>query len=184
MKSLFELIPLLIGNVFYVFIINIYEPVAQSSLYFSFWIILTLSEIGLNAMSQCITLLGGDNFNITFVTLAGIYLFAMVLSGSFVMHFEMPYIYQMLSVFSIPRFIFESSLLLLFGFGRCREKEVNIVLYNMNFHDDDYFFSIGMILFNIVLYRSLALYVLIRRVNPVENRRKRIARIVQHKTKI
>lgn len=184
MKSFFETIPLAISNVFFVLLVNIFEPVVNSSVYFSFWIVLTVAQQGVIGMGQSITLLGGKNFNLIVIALAGVYVFTMLISGSFVSLSEMPYIYQALSTFSVPRFTFASSMLLLFGFGRCQEKEVNIFLYSMDFHDADYLPSIGMLAFNAVFYRSLSLYLLVCRLSLLENRKKRVARIVQHQAEM
>lgn len=180
MRSLFEMIPLMISNVFYVCLINIYETIVQSNVYFSFWLILTLAQLGISALGQCITLISGPNFSLTVVVLAGTFIFTMVIGGALVPFSQMHYIYRLLSTFSIPRFAFHLPILLQYGFGRCQEKEVNLALYMFDLTDADYLPSIGMLLMNLVIFRLLSLYLLIRHVNTLENRMKRNARIVQH----
>lgn len=71
-------------------------------------------------------------------------------------------------------------MLLQYGFGRCANNEPNIVLHTLNIDDADYFRNIGILLLLILFFRALALFLFIRRLNPIENRRKRVARIAQH----
>lgn len=175
MKIPFEMTPLVISNVVFVCIVNIYEPVVQSSIYFSFWFVLTLAQLGLVSLAQCITLLCRQNFSLAIIALSGTYVFTMVIGGAFVPFDEMPYIYKLLATFSIPRYTFQSAILLLFGFGRCQGQYVSSVLYSMNINDADYLSHIFMLLLNILIYRSLALYILIRCANPDENCKKRDA---------
>ncbi|KAH9407387.1 hypothetical protein TYRP_012943 [Tyrophagus putrescentiae] len=114
-------------------------------------------------------------FVLAIIALSGTYVFTMVIGGAFVPFDEMPYIYKLLATFSIPRYTFQSAILLLFGFGRCQGQYVSSVLYSMNINDADYLSHIFMLLLNILIYRSLALYILIRCANPDENCKKRDA---------
>lgn len=184
MRSFFEVIPLIICNFIFVLIFNIYESVATSSLYFSFWLVLTLAQFGFCAVSQCITLLSGPNFSMAIVVLSGTFFLTIVVGGAYVPLSQLHYVYQMMSFFSIPRFSFHIPMLLQYGFGRCVGKEVSSMLYMLELDDQDYLPNLGLLLFNVVLYRLLALYLLIRQVNPVENRKKRVARIVQHQVEM
>lgn len=176
---------MLISNVFFIYLINIYEPVVQSSVYLSYWLILTLAQVGFVAMGQSLSLLVGQkNFNFSVIFLSGAYVFTCVVGGAYVPLPQMHYIYRMLSLFSIPRFAYHLPILLQYGFGRCRDKEISSMLYMLDLHETDFMPNMGMLLLNILLYRSLSLYLLIRQVNKVENRKKRVARIVHYQEKM
>ena len=69
-------------------------------------------------------------------------------------------------------------MILQYGFGRCRPKEIQAILYSMSIEDADYYVAIRMLIFNLTLYRVIAICLLIWRVNPIENRQKRISRIL------
>lgn len=71
-------------------------------------------------------------------------------------------------------------MLLQYGFGRCGANEIQVMLYVMNLADDDYYHSILMLFFNLILYRCIAFCLFYSKVNPVENRRRRLARIEKH----
>src|SRR5699024_296842 len=78
----------------------------------------------------------------------------------------------------------EATLLLQYGFGRCRPKEIHAILYSFSLEDADYSRAIRMLLLNLVLFRLIAVWLLIWRANPIENRRKRVSRIGRYREKL
>ncbi len=47
-----------------------------------------------------------------------------------------------------------------------------------------YAFNLGMLLLNCVLFRLLALWVLVRRANPIDDRRKRVERLEKYRKRL
>lgn len=184
MKSIFEIIPLIITNFVYVYIIDIYDPVVRESLYWPLFNLLTLASIGYIGLAHCCILLFRGSFMGQMLLLICIYVFLMILSNFLIPITKMHYIYQFLSHFGLSRYILELFTLLQYGFNRCQPREVQGVLYSMSITDADYYPDILMLVFNVILYRLFAIYLFIRRVNPIENRQKRISRISQYREKV
>ncbi|KAH9390456.1 ABC protein, sub ABCG [Tyrophagus putrescentiae] len=175
-KSVIEVPPVLITNALFVAIVNIYDSVlgwkessGSSGLFWPLWRLLTLSQMGSLGMGACFAMAGGKNghrsLTAPVIVLCGTCLTLMVVSNNLVPIGEMHYVYQLLSWFSIPRFTYETVSLLVFGFGRCkRGEEVSAMLYTLSLSDEDegdYYRNVGILLCNVLFYRSLALYLLI-----------------------
>ncbi len=193
-KSVIEVPPVLITNALFVAIVNIYDSVlgwkessGSSGLFWPLWRLLTLSQMGSLGMGACFAMAGGKNghrsLTAPVIVLCGTCLTLMVVSNNLVPIGEMHYVYQLLSWFSIPRFTYETVSLLVFGFGRCkRGEEVSAMLYTLSLSDEDegdYYRNLGILLCNVLFYRSLALYLLIRKVGGSKNQ-KRTFRVLQH----
>ena len=178
-RSLFEIVLIMITNFFHVMIANIYEPVVHSSIYLPLWALLTLAQLGYVSLGQCFTLLGGKNFTNTSIILCGTCFVLIIIGNTYVPIGEMHYLWQALSQVSLIRFTFENTMLLQFGFGRCKgSKDQNAILYTLNVDDSDYYRNIGMLILNVIFYRAVVFYLLVHRLNTSSNRQKRAARIV------
>lgn len=175
---------MVITNFVYVAIINISEPVSQTSIYWPLCLVLTLSELAYISMGHLFTLIGGKNFTLILLLESSVYIFLIDIGNAYIPVPQMHYIWQILSTFSIPRFTFETAMLLQYGFGRCANNEPNIVLYTLNIDDGDYIRNIAMLILLILFIQTLSFCMLIRRVNPIENRQKRVTRIVYHQEKM
>lgn len=171
---------MLLSNVFFIYLINIYQPVVKFSLYLPYWLVLSLAQAGYVAMGHSLSLLVRQNFNMTVILLSGAYVFTAVVGGAYVPLPHMHYVYRIFSLFSIPRFAYHLPVIFLFGFGRCEENEISSMLYMLDLHEGDLFSNFGMLLFNIIFYRFLSLYLLVKQVNSVAGRKKRTTRIVQY----
>lgn len=94
------------------------------------------------------------------------------------------YFYKFLANFSPLRFGFEGLLLLQYGFNRCHSdrKEIQIILHQFGIvNDEEYFYTcILMLVFNIIFHRFITFLVLMIKMNPYNNRRKRSERILRH----
>ena len=56
-------------------------------------------------------------------------------------------------------------IILQYGFGRCAPGQIQAMFYMMRLSDDDFGYCIQMLLFNLVLYRVVAMCLLYARVN-------------------
>ena len=90
------------------------------------------------------------------------------------MYDRMHYVYQILAHFSIPHFAFEAALLIIYGNGRCGEREVQVLLHAMSLTDEYLYSCFAMLTVNLVLYRVVAIWLMVKRVNPPEDRRMRM----------
>lgn len=179
MRAIFEIVPLLPLICIYVYICNIYESV-QAGIYWHLVLVLMLSIIATQAMAYIFFIICNLNLIIAMVTGIGTYLTLLLLSNLFINLKHLHYFYQLISLISLPRFTLESLFLLEYGFGRCSPRQIQPVLYWMNLTDDDYFFCIAMLIGNLILYKVVALWMLIEKVNPKENRRQRVERITSY----
>src|SRR5699024_4482102 len=95
----------------------------------------------------------------------------------FLVYGRMHYAYQLLAHLSIPHFSYEAALLLVYGFGRCGHRQIHSLLYVMELTDEYLPECLGMLIMVLVFFRIVAIWLLIRAVNPLENRRTRLTRI-------
>jgi len=93
------------------------------------------------------------------------YLVLILLSNYFIPLKNLHYVHQLISMLSIPKYAFEAIALLEYGFGRCGPREIQVVLAWMDLQDEDYFTCIAMLAFHVVLYRSIAFWLLVRKAN-------------------
>lgn len=90
----------------------------------------------------------------------------LLLSNFFVNVHRLSIFYQIVSYFSISRWAFEAVLLLIYGFGRCKENvEVHPVLKWLQLEDDDYLTCILLLLLNCVVYRAISFCLLVLKTN-------------------
>lgn len=179
MKSFFEILPLIPIIMFYVYICNWYEDI-RPGIYWNFVYIFLLGAIAFQGMGHVFAIFSNGNITVLIVLSTTVFFFFTLLSNFLLTYSRLHYIYQFISNFAISRFIFEAVMLLIYGFGRCSKNEIQQLLYTMTINDYDYYHCIVMLIFNIFFYRILAIYLLIWKANPVENRRQRMARIVDY----
>lgn len=92
----------------------------------------------------------------------------LLLSNFFVNVHRLNIFYQIVSYFSISRWAFEAVLLLIYGFGRCKENvEVQPVLKWLQIEDNDYFNSILLLLLNCAVFRVISFCLLLLRTNSL-----------------
>lgn len=72
---------------------------------------------------------------------------------------------QLLSNITLFRHTLEGLLLRVYGFGRCRDREVQPILEFMDLTDADYPVILLKLALNLLLWKGLALYLLVRKVN-------------------
>lgn len=155
---------------------NLYESI-RPGIYWNIVFLFILATVAFQSMGQMFTLLSRGNISLLIITSVSVFLFFVLLSNFLLLNYRLPVFYQWLSNFAISRFIFEALILLQYGFGRCAEKEIQVTLYTMKIADDDFYHCILMLVFNMIIYRLVAFYLLYCKVNLGENRSKRLERI-------
>lgn len=171
-NSAYEIVFISVVNVFYVLLIDIYSPVLGPSTYWSLLFLFNVTVLAYQGVAQCVTLLAGEQSltmqnNLLICTTV----MQILLANSFIPLKRIHYIFRLASNFSVIRLLHENVILLLYGFGRCRRRQVHAFLYNMEVEDEDYGHNVIMLLGNLLLFRSISTYLLMSRVNPVEHSR-------------
>lgn len=90
---------------------------------------------------------------------------------------ELHYVFRFLSYFSVACHAIKVVVILIYGFGRCRNNEIQSILYALQFTDEDYALGLRNLLFLFVLFRAMTLALLLMRSNPPEHRWKRVERV-------
>lgn len=175
-RSLGDLLPMIPIVLLYVYIGNIYEPI-RPGIFWHFFAILLLSLAVSQSVSHIMIVLSRQNVNVIIIILIGSFNVFLLWSNFFVKMARAHYVYQFISNFAFARFTLESIILLQYGFGRCAKKEIQPVLYLMDLEDEDYTTGILMLIFNLIVYRYIAFALLLRKMNPIENRQLRGKRL-------
>ena len=177
MKRLHEL-PLLLPLVMiHVHICNYYDHI-RPGIYWNFILVRLLASFATQPLSHICAIISAYNKNNNTITLTMTTITVMVistlLSNLFIHIDKLSNVHQFVANFSVLRFNFEALTLLQYGFGRCGQREIQPILYMMAINDGDYYRALIMLTFLALMYHILAIILLIRSVNPIEDRRKRI----------
>ena len=149
----------------------------QPGIYWHLVLVLFLAIFATQALAHIFVLLSNQNFINALVIGIGIFFIKMLLCNVFINLTDLHYGLQLLSNFSVTRFAFEALLLLQYGFGRCSQDQIQLILYDKSLHDSDYYHKIAMLAFNIILWRVLALWLLVRKSNPRKSAKQRTSKI-------
>ncbi|KAH7637519.1 abc transporter-like protein 17 [Dermatophagoides farinae] len=161
--------------IIYPFIVDIYSSVRPYVPYYMI-IITILPVIAFQGASYILSILFGRNPLNLYISLPILSLLSVFCAMS--PHALSHLAFKLLATFNLFRYQNEAILLLIFGFGRCNDREIQIILYEFGYRHDDYFYyCILMTAVNALLYQTMAITLFCIRHNPFENRRKRIARI-------
>ena len=161
----------------HVYICNIYEPV-RPGIHWPLFGLMLLTATAIQGMAHAICLITNGNLLLMTALTVFIYTSFSVIGNFFLTLANLHYIYQFASNFAIFRFMFESFMLLQYGFGRCGPHDIQTILHMMAISDADLPYTVTMLIFDMILYRVLTLGLLHYRMNPIQNRRQRMERIL------
>lgn len=179
MKSTIEIIPVPFLIMAYVRIVDIYSPILPG-IYWPLVGVLTLGALATQGLGHVFSLLSDGNITRLTVLTISVFIFFCHISNFFIPLSGLHYVYQFASSFSVSRFVFEATLLLQYGFGRCGPKQLQLILYSMSIDTSHFYHCILMLVLNFFMYRLIAIYLLIKKANPSHNQRTRIARIEKY----
>lgn len=179
MKCTIEIIPVIFIIMIYVLIVDIYSPILPG-IYWPLVGVLTLGALATQGLGHIFSLLSDGNITKLTVFTVSAFIFLCHISNFFIPLSGLHYVYQFASNLSISRFVFEAALILQYGFGRCEPKQLQLILYSMSIDTSHFYHSIIMLVVNFFLYRLIAIYLLVRKANPLHNRKTRIARIEKY----
>nr|XP_027202656.1 ABC transporter G family member 2-like [Dermatophagoides pteronyssinus] len=178
-RMIIEWIPLLITAVGFVYTINIYEQI-RPGIYYWLLFLFILAMIPMQSFGYLLVILSCNNFAIIVVIMTVISVIWYLLSDGNAPIYNLHYAYQMISNFVPTKFMNRSFLALVYGFDRCRSKEIQPTLYYYRINDDDFYQAIPMLIMNGLLFHTLSLLILIMKANPFKSRRNRAKKILDH----
>lgn len=183
MKSISESLPLIPIVMCHVYICNIYEDV-KPGIYWQLVAMITLGGLAFQAIAHVFSLISNGNMPILTTVSVGMFLLFQMLNNFFISIARLHYVYRFIASFSISRFVFESAILLQYGFKRCRHKEIQQFLYLMKLEDVDLFHCIRMLVVNLIIYHLISIWMLVNKSNSMDNRRQRCERLETYQEKI
>ncbi|KAH9493660.1 ABC protein, sub ABCG [Dermatophagoides farinae] len=178
-RMVIEWIPLLITTIGFVYTINIYE-IVRPGIFYWYTLLFILAVIPMQSIGYLLVIVAANSFAVIIVTMSVISIIWFLLSDGNAPIDDLHYSYQILSNFVPLRFLNRGTLILQYGFDRCRSKEIQAILYRYHIVDDDLNHSILMLIMNVLLFQTLALLALIVKVNPFQSRRNRAEKILNH----
>lgn len=183
-KFIYETIPLIPIVMVYVYIVDIYDnvPINNHFYYWQVWIFI-LSLISFQAISHIVSIITNGHFIMMILTLAFFIVSFMILSNMFNPISTMNYFLKSISNLSVLRFFNQATLWLIYGGSRCKENEIQTILYQLKIPNttENFFRSIIMLILLAILYHTIALALLILKANPKANRRRRVERIQRYR---
>ena len=190
MKMLIEFLPLIPALTIFTYLIDIYEPIHPGMFYWLLFYSL-MGALAAQAFGHLVAIISLGKFVALIISIPAIEVISLLISNMGTPIRRLHYIFQFLSNFAPTRFTIEAILLLQYGFDRCRRKEVQKILLKFKmeeneheFHGTFFYYTIIMLIFNIIIYRVIALLLLLAKTNRYENRRSRAMRIADSHQKL
>ena len=155
--------------------VDIYYPIRSYVWYYMIMIII-LPMIAFQGVSYALSILFGSNPLNLYISIPALLLLS--ISSIMTPHGISHYAFKLITTFNIFRYQIEAIYFLVYGFGRCGHREIQVLLYRIGLtHDEQFYHSIMMTAINAILYQTIALSLFCFYHNPFQNRRKRIERI-------
>lgn len=160
-KSLMNVLPLLPLLALYTYIVDIFD---RPGLYPHLLFNLIISSVINQATNFSIYLLCRCDIILTCIIFSILSGLNVLLSNSFIPLNENA-VLQFLSGGAAYRHTLEALFLQVYGFGRCKEREVQPLLENMNLTDADYPMILLKLVLHLIFWHCLTLYLLVKKVN-------------------
>ena len=174
-KAMCEMVIVLPVIIFYPIVCDIYQPV-RSYVWYYMIIIIILPMIAVQGASYIISIVFGRNPLILYISIPALMLLSIVCV--LIPHALSHFAFKLITTFNLFRYQIQAILFLIYGFGRCGHREIQVLLYRLGLiHDEQFYYSIMMTAVNAILFQSIALLLFLIYNNPFQNRRKRTERI-------
>lgn len=157
-------------------LINIYKT-AVPHIYWNLALINVLCSVAQQPLSYILVAFNHRNLILgaTYAMVTGLLL--LLFGGLFFKLASLHYVYQFVGNFSVLKFSHQSLMLLEYGFGRCTEQELQLVLYWMDLdtrsevtNEADFYHAIKMMCCLVVFSRAVACYVFVCKSNDNKNK--------------
>ena len=184
-KFVVDLIPDLISVAFFCWIITFYDEMRINSLYFivMFMLVLYFQSIG-----QICAILFSSDAKLAIMLAQTILCFLLMSSNVVVPVRLLHYSIQYISEFNFLRLALETIMLVLYGFDRCSESEISVVLYGMGISEQMFSQKIIHLILICILLKLFTLLLLIFKINFYLEDNRRLAdnenKLTDYSTKV
>lgn len=139
----------------------LYSVIVSTYRYVDTALLQLLGMMAVQSMAAIIAVLAKYDAAVTALTTVATLLVTMLLGGLLRPLPSLHYSLQWLAIASAPRFVFESHLLRQYGFGRCTDGHIQMVLFAKQLDEADYWTNVTLLLGNALAWRLIAMAVLI-----------------------
>jgi hypothetical protein len=126
---------------------------------------LTIGVLCVQSLGHLIGIILCDNAKIAAFVSVNVFVLLLLFANFMIPIKELHYTLQWLSNLSTHKLIFESMIILLYGFDRCADRQFSGILYVFDVDDNDFFINAWILIFQFIFLRSLALIALIVKTN-------------------
>jgi hypothetical protein len=126
---------------------------------------LTIGVLCVQSLGHLIGIILCDNAKIAAFVSVNVFVLLLLFANFMIPIKELHYTLQWLSNLSTHKLIFESMIILLYGFDRCADRQFSGILYVFGVDDNDFFINAWILIFQFIFLRSLALIALIVKTN-------------------
>lgn len=116
-------------------------------------------------ISYFVSIAASKSLKVALTFTIGSFLFFVLYCGFFVPVKDFGLFGRSVSRLSYLRFVFENSLILLYGMERCGPEESSLPLYQIGLNDDLFWINVAWLAAALILWRVLALFVLVVKAN-------------------
>lgn len=173
-KTVTEIVPATILLPLYVYFCDIYSEHLKQSIFWPLLGTFALAVFAAQGLAHIIVLLAPQSLSSVILLNMIAFVGSFLLSNVPVTLNRMHYLYQLVADLSFSRFSNEASFLLEYGFGRCGEGQIQALLTWMDLAEDDhyrFYRSWLALLANGLLYRVVAVWLLVQFANPKRGRK-------------
>lgn len=181
MKLFINLLQTVLILLIIVYFSDIYESIRIGA-YWWIFSILFLSCLSIYGLGNILAAIVGINWAIIAIIVPGLTIISILLGnlGSPVKRLHISF--QFLSLFSTHRFMSEAIFLLQYSFDRCQHNEIQRTLYNLQINPtvEYFYYCLTMLIIQAIFFNAVSLMILLAKMNPFENRKKRAKKIFDY----
>jgi len=168
-KTLVELLPTLVTIFSYIYITDIYDG---NTILFGYLFFITFGILGIQSLGHLLGIVLNEIPKIAAFVAVNVFVLLLFFGNFMIPIKELHYALQWFSNISTHKLIFESMIILLYGFDRCSDTEFSGILYILDIDDNTFYKNARYLIFQFIFLRSLALIALIIKANSFSNREK------------
>ena len=135
--------------------------------YIGYSYLLTIAVLCAQSYGHMSGIIFSGQQNIAILFAISLNVLSFVLSNSLIPRKELHWIMQYLSDMSCTKHSFESLIILNYGFDRCSQNQISLVLHRFGIESTDFWFNCIYLLFNLIILKTLTLIILIVKTNTI-----------------
>ena len=141
-------------------------------MFYSYATFLTIGALEVQSLSHVLGILTVGNIRLAVFTVLGLMVFTLLFGNVLIPIKELHYSLQVLNNFASIKLLFESLMILFYGLDRCSDREFSYTLAILDIEDLDLYKNLYLLIAQFFIFRAIALFVLIRKLNPIMNTKK------------